>query len=40
MCLSANCGVQQSAREEEGYYIRSGIVCVIRNGTIGNNITI
>ena len=27
-------GVQEAAREEEGYFIRSGIVVVLRNQTI------
>ena len=27
-------GVEEAAREADGYYIRSGIVCVLRNGTI------
>ena len=28
--------VQEAAREEQGYYIRSGIITVLRNGTIPN----
>ena len=29
-------GVQEAAREEEGYFIRSGIVVVLRNQTIAS----
>lgn len=32
--------VQEAAREEEGFYIRSGIVVVLRNGTIKSGTTI
>ena len=44
--IGSNCkilnkaAVQEAAREDEGFYIRSGIVCVLRNGTIANNTTI
>ncbi len=33
-------GVQEAAREEEGYFIRSGIVVVLRNATIASGTTI
>lgn len=32
--------ITEAAREEEGYYIRDGIVVVLRNGTIRDNTTI
>lgn len=32
--ITNKAGVQEAAREEDGYYIRSGIVVVLRNGTI------
>ena len=44
--IGANCkiinkeGVDEANREDEGYYIRSGIVCVIRNSTIKPNTVI
>ena len=40
-CVLINKGnVQEAAREEDGYYIRSGIVCVLRNGTIKAGTTV
>jgi glucose-1-phosphate adenylyltransferase len=34
-CVITNkSGIEEAAHEDEGYYIRSGIVCVLRNGTI------
>ena len=34
-CVITNkAGIQEAAHEDQGYYIRSGIVCVLRNGTI------
>lgn len=40
-CVITNkANVQEAAREEEGFYIRSGIVVVLRNGTIKSGTTI
>lgn len=40
-CVITNkSGVEEAAREDQGYYIRSGIVCVLRNGTIADGTTI
>jgi glucose-1-phosphate adenylyltransferase len=34
-CVITNkAGIDEAAHEDAGYYIRSGIVCVLRNGTI------
>ena len=34
-CIITNsAGIDEAAREADGFYIRSGIVCVLRNGTI------
>ena len=34
-CVITNkANIQEAAHEDQGYYIRSGIVCVLRNGTI------
>jgi len=33
-------GVQEAQREEDGFYIRSGIVVVLKNATIPNGMTI
>ena len=35
-CLALSSFFRQAAREQDGFYIRSGIVCVLRNGTISN----
>lgn len=32
--------VQEASREEDGYYIRDGIVVILRNGVIPDNTTI
>lgn len=38
--ITNKANVQESAREEDGFYIRSGIVVVMRNGTIKSGTTI
>jgi len=40
-CVITNAaGIEEAAREQDGFYIRSGIVCVLRNGTIGDGVVI